>query len=145
MDMNSAFFLPKESRKPRWWVVDLQGKVLGRSATVIANVLRGKNKPYYTPHTDCGDYVIVLNADKVVLTGNKWQDKEYERYTGWIGGLKVTSAQDLAKRHPTRLIELAVKRMLPKNILNRQVFKKLKVYAGAEHPHQAHAPEALKI
>lgn len=137
MDMNRIFFLRKEDRKPRWHQIDAEGKVLGRLATEIADLLRGKNNPLYTPHTDTGDYVVVINADKIVLTGNKWEDKEYIHHTMWLSGLKKTSAKDLLKKHPTRLVEYAVKGMLPKNKLNRQVIKKLKVYVGAEHPHQA--------
>lgn len=136
-DMNSAYFMKKEARKPQWIVIDAQGKVLGRLATEIADTLRGKDKPEYTPHTDAGDYVVVINAEKVVLTGNKWQDKIYARYSGWIGGLKEVPAEQMLEKHPTRIIEHAVKGMLPKNKINREIIKKLKVYAGAEHPHIA--------
>lgn len=141
MDMNKAFFLRKEDRAPQWWVVDAEGVVLGRLATKIANRLRGKDKATHTPHTDGGDYVVVLNADKVKLTGNKLTDKEYERYTGWMGGLKVRTAQEVLQKHPTQLIELAVKGMLPKNKLSRQIIKKLKVYTGTDHPHVAQNPQ----
>lgn len=137
MSMNKVFFLRKEDKAPKWHVIDAEGQVLGRLATQIADTLRGKNKPYYTPHTDCGDYVVVINADKIALTGNKWEDKEYVRYTGWISGRKVTTAEEMREKHPTRIIEHAVKGMLPKNKLNREIIKKLKVYAGAEHPHKA--------
>lgn len=137
MDMNRSFVLKKEDRKPSWRLIDAKGKVLGRLATEIATILRGKDKPEFTAHTDAGDYVVVINADQIVLTGNKWEDKEYARYTGWMGGYKVTSAQDLMAKHPTRLIELAVRGMLPKNKLNREVIKKLKIYVGADHPHKA--------
>ena len=137
MDFNKAFYLKKEDREPQWILVDAEGKVLGRLATWIADTLRGKNKPIYTPHTDCGDYVVVINADKIVMTGNKMRDKIYDRYTGWMGGYKEATAREVMEKHPTRLVELAVKRMLPKNKLNREVFKKLKVYAGSEHPHIA--------
>ena len=135
--MNKSFVLKKEAHKPNWTLIDAEGKVLGRMATMIADILRGKDKPFYTPHTDCGDYVIVINAEKIVLTGNKMEDKEYARYTGWMGGYKVATAKEVMAKHPTRLVELAVKRMLPKNKLNRQIFKKLKIYAGSEHPHKA--------
>lgn len=135
MDMNKAFVLKKEDRNPRWIVVDAKGQVLGRLATKIADMLRGKDKPFYTPHTDSGDYVIVINAKEVVLTGNKWETKIYDHYTGWMGGYKVTTAGQLMKKHPTEIIELAVKRMLPKNKLNSDIFGKLRVYPGAEHPH----------
>lgn len=145
MDMNKTFFLPKESKKPRWRVIDAKGLVLGRLATRLADVLRGKDKAYYTPHTDCGDYIIVVNADKVVLTGDKWQNKIYKWHTGWIGGIKQITAENLAKRHPARVIEFAVRRMLPKNTLNRAVLKKLKVYKGMQHPHGAHQPEQMKL
>lgn len=137
MDMNKAFFLKKEDRKPQWHVIDAQGQVLGRLATRIADMLRGKDKAHYTPHTDGGDYVVIINAEKIVLTGKKWTDKTYETYSGWIGGLKVLTAAQMHAKNPEKIIELAVKRMLPKNILNRQVIKKLKVYAGADHPHIA--------
>lgn len=137
MDMNKAFYLHKEDRNPQWRLIDANGVILGRLATQVANALRGKDKPFYTPHDDAGDYVVVINADKVKLSGDKWEGKEYARYTGWIGGYKVTKAKDLLLKHPTQLIELAVRGMLPKNKLNREVIKKLKVYAGPEHPHQA--------
>jgi len=137
MDMNTAFFLKKEARKPRWKLIDAKGKTVGRLATQIADILRGKDKAEYTPHTDTGDYIVVINADQVVFTGNKWEDKEYARYTGWMGGYKVVAAQDMLKKHPERILEAAVKGMLPKNKLNRQIIKKLKIYAGAEHPHKA--------
>lgn len=145
VDMNSAFYLKKEENKyPQWRIIDAEGKVLGRMATEIAEILRGKDKPYFTPHTDSGDYVVVINASKVVLTGNKLEDKEYARYTGWIGGRKVTSAKELLEKHPDRVITLAVKGMLPKNILSRYLLRKLRVYPGNEHPHLAQKPEANK-
>jgi large subunit ribosomal protein L13 len=130
MDMNRAFFLRKEDSAPKWWIVDAEGLVLGRLATHIADVLRGKNKALYTPHTDGGDYVVVINAEKVKLTGNKLKAKEYASYSGWIGGLRITTAEEMLQKHPTHLVEAAVKGMLPKNKLNRQILKKLKVYAG---------------
>jgi len=136
-DFNKAFNLNKEDAKPKWRLIDAEGQILGRMATKIADILRGKDKPVYTPHTDCGDYVVVINADKVVLSGNKMEGKIYDRYTGWIGGYKEATAKEVMAKHPTRLVELAVKRMLPKNKLNRQIFKKLKIYAGSEHPHTA--------
>ena len=136
-NMNSAFFLRSEDRAPQWKLINAEGKILGRLATEIAEAIRGKNKPEYTPHADTGDYIVVINAEKIALTGNKLEDKIYRRYSGWIGGLKETSARDLLKKHPEELIQNAVKGMLPKNKLNRQVIKKLKVYAGAEHPHKA--------
>ncbi len=144
-DMNKTFFLRKEDRAPQWWILDAQDLVLGRIATHIADILRGKNKPEYTPHTDTGDYVVVINAEKIKLTGNKLEDKEYDRYSGWMGGYKVTTAGEILKKHPERLIEYAVKGMLPKNKLSRQVIKKLKVYAGTDHPHVAQGPAVLKL
>ena len=137
MDMNKAFFLRKEDRDPVWKLVDAKGQTLGRLATRIADMLRGKDQVYFTSHTDSGDYVVVINADKIVLTGNKWEDKIYDRYTGWMGGYKVISAKDMQKRHPDHIITHAVKGMLPKNKLNRQIIKKLKVYTGDQHPHTA--------
>ncbi len=136
-DFNKAFFAKKEDRKSKWHLIDAEGKILGRLATEIAETIRGKNKPEYTPHADFGDYVVVINAEKIALTGNKLEDKIYRQYSGWIGGLKETSARDLLKKHPEDLIHTAVKGMLPKNKLNRQVIKKLKVYAGSAHPHKA--------
>src|ERR1700722_9473650 len=137
MNMNTAFFLKKEERKPQWRVIDAKDQVLGRLATQIADILRGKDKAYFTPHTDSGDYVIVINADKIVLTGNKWENKTYESYSGWIGGLKVLTANQMHKKHPDRIVELAVKRMLPKNTLSRHLMRKLRIFAGAEHTHIA--------
>ncbi len=137
MNFNRSFVLKKEERNPQWRVVDAEGKLLGRLATQIADMLRGKDKPYYTPHTDSGDYVVVINADKVKLTGKKLEDKEYVRYSGWMGGKKVTTAKELLAKKPTKIIELAVKGMMPKNKLSKQSIKKLKIYAGSEHPHKA--------
>ena len=137
MDMNKTFYLHKEDRNPQWRVIDAKGMILGRLATQIADALRGKDKPYYTPHDDAGDYVVVINAEKIELSGNKWEGKEYTRYTGWMGGYRVTKAKDLLEKDPTQLIERAVRGMLPKNKLNRDIIKKLKVYAGPEHPHKA--------
>ncbi len=142
MNMNRSFTLRKEDRKPQWRVIDAQGKILGRLATQIADILRGKDKPYYTPHTDSGDYVVVINAEKVVLSGSKLKDKEYVSYSGWIGGKKVKTAREIMEKHPTRIIEYAVHGMLPKNKLNREIIKKLKIYAGEEHPHKAQIEKA---
>jgi len=127
MNMNKSFVLKKEERCQEWRVFDAEGRVLGRLATEVADALRGKDKPYYTPHTDSGDYVVIINADKIVLTGNKWEDKEYVRYSGWSSGKKVATAKELKEKHPTHIVELAVKGMLPKNKLNREILKKLKV------------------
>ena len=128
-----------------WHIVDLEGLVLGRAAARIAAVLRGKHKPTYTPNADCGDFVVVVNAEKVKLTGNKWTQKEYHHHTGYFGGLKSIRADKLLEKHPTRIIESAVKGMLPKGPLGRRMFKKLNVYAGPEHPHQAQQPQRLEI
>lgn len=141
MDMNKAFFKKKETATPRWWLIDADGQVLGRLATQIADRLRGKNQALYTPHTDCGDYIVVINADKVALSGNKAEDKLYDRYTGWMGGYKVLTARELLEKHPAKLVEYAVKGMLPKNKLNKEIVKKLKIYAGPEHPHEAQNPQ----
>jgi large subunit ribosomal protein L13 len=127
----------------RWHVVDATNLTLGRMCARIAAVLRGKDKPYFTPHVDCGDYVIVINASKVVLTGNKLNDKNYLTYSGYPGGQKKESARNLLGRRPEAVIERAVKGMLPKNRLGRQVYKKLYVYAGSEHPHAAQKPQPL--
>lgn len=137
MDMNRTFFLRKEDTNAQWRVIDAKGKVLGRLATEIADVLRGKDQATYTPHTDSGDYVVVINAADIKLTGNKWEDKEYITNSGWIGGKKVKSAREVYDRDPARLVQLAVKRMLPKNKLSNLVFKKLRVYANDVHPHKA--------
>jgi len=126
-----------------WYVVDATNLTLGRMCARIAGVLRGKTKAYFTPHTDCGDYVIVINAEKVVLTGNKMKDKAYITYSGYPGGQKSESAKDLISRRPEAAVERAIKGMLPKNRLGRQMFKKLFVYAGAQHPHIAQKPQAL--
>lgn len=137
MDMNKAFILKKEARAPKWHVVDASGLVLGRLATRVADILRGKDTAEYTPHTDSGDYVVVVNCDKIVLTGDKWSDKVYKNYSGWRSGLKLTTAQEMLNKKPEEIVRLAVKGMLPKNKLNRQIIKKLKIYTGAEHPHLA--------
>ncbi len=137
MDMNKSYVLRKEDRKPDWRVMDASGRVLGRLCTEIATILRGKHKPEYTAHTDGGDYVVITNCEKIVLTGNKWKDKMYESFSGYRGGLKQTSAENMMKKDPRQLIILAVKRMLPKNKLNRAILKKLKVYVGSDHPHKA--------
>ena len=129
----------------KWWVVDAEGEVLGRLATRVAAHLKGKHNPMYTPHVDTGDAVIVINADKVVLTGRKLDNKKYYRHSGYIGGLKTVTAKQLLEKRPEDLVRFAVKGMLPKNRLGRQLFKKLKVYAGAEHPHAAQQPVELSI
>jgi large subunit ribosomal protein L13 len=128
-----------------WVVVDAAGLPVGRLASRVAYVLRGKHKPGYTPHVDCGDNVIVINADKIVLTGKKFQQKMYYHYTGYPHGRRGESAADIIKRKPTFIVEHAVKGMLPKNRLGRQIYKNLHVYAGAEHPHQAQSPKIIDI
>jgi large subunit ribosomal protein L13 len=138
--------MPKENEIERkWYVVDADGKVLGRLATRIATILRGKHKPLFTPHLDVGDHVVVLNAEKIHLTGRKLQNKQYRWHTGYIGGLREVSAEKMLKTHPERVIEWAVQGMLPKNRLGRAMAKKLKVYRGAAHPHQAQQPQVLEV
>ncbi len=129
----------------KWYVVDLAGQRLGRAATTVATILRGKHRPVFTPHVDTGEFVIVVNADKVVLTGNKWSQKLYHRHSGYPGGIKSVTAEKLVQRHPEDMFFLAVRGMLPKNSLGRQMIKKLKVYAGSEHPHAAQQPEVLEL
>jgi large subunit ribosomal protein L13 len=129
----------------RWYVVDADGKTLGRLASQIATILRGKHKPTYTPHVDTGDFVIVVNAEKIRLTGRKLEDKKYYYHTQYPGGLRVRTAAQLLDRKPTKVLELAVKGMLPRNRLGRQMIKKLKIYAGPEHPHGAQQPEVLEL
>lgn len=128
-----------------WYVVDAQGRVLGRLASEVARILRGKHKPTYSPHLDVGDYVIVVNAEKVRLTGKKADQKEYFRHSGYMGGEKLIPFRRLQARHPDRVIRLAVKGMLPKNKLGRQMLRKLKVYAGPDHPHAPQRPEPLEL
>jgi large subunit ribosomal protein L13 len=129
----------------KWYVVDARGQTLGRLASRIAPILRGKHKPVYTPHLDCGDFVIVVNAEKVRVTGRKMDQKFYHRHSGYPGGLSSISLRDQLAQHPERVLEAAVKGMLPKNKLGRRMMKKLKVYAGDSHPHQAQQPQALEL
>ena len=137
---------PKKNEIERqWWLVDAEGMRLGRLATEVARILRGKHKPIYTPHLDTGDHVVVLNASKVVLSGNKADQKTYFRHSGYMGNEKHIPFKRMLENHPERVIELAVKGMLPKNSLGRRMKEKLKVYAGAEHPHQGQNPQPLKI
>ena len=131
--------------KKEWFIVDASGMTLGRLATQVASVLRGKHKPTFTPHVDCGDYVIIVNADKIKLTGKKWDQKYYYRHSGYSGGLKATVAKEQIKKFPTRMVEIAIKGMLPHTKLGDAVNKKLYVYAGADHPHQAQQPKELKV
>ncbi|MFZ7127747.1 MAG: 50S ribosomal protein L13 [Desulfobacterales bacterium] len=129
----------------KWCVVDAEGAVLGRLATTVASRLRGKHNPLYTPHADTGDWVVVINAEKVNLTGRKWDQKTYYRHTGYIGGIKAITARKLRDKRPEDLVRFAVKGMLPKNRLGRKLFRKLKVYAGDAHPHEAQQPETLEL
>jgi large subunit ribosomal protein L13 len=145
---NNKTFLPQKealNKNRKWWLVDANGIVLGRLASKVANLLRGKDKPYFTPSVDTGDFVIVVNADKVKITGGKEAQKTYYRHSGYMGGLKETSYQRMKANHPERIITHAIIGMLPRNKLNRKIVKKLKVYAGSEHKHQAQKPEVLKI
>ena len=135
--MNKAFFLKKEEHKPNWRLIDAAGQTMGRLATKISDILRGKDSAFFTNHTDSGDYVVVINAEKVVLTGNKLRDKQYVRMTGYIGNRKEFTAKQMFEKHPTEPLMLAVKRMLPRNKLSRQIITKLKLYAGSENPHKA--------
>jgi large subunit ribosomal protein L13 len=140
-----TFVAREEDVDKKWYVVDAENKVLGRLATQIAVRLRGKHKPIYTPHADTGDFIVVVNAKKVAMTGSKLDRKMYYRHSGYVGGLKQISARKLLEKKPEEIIRYAVKRMLPKNSLGRRQLKKLKIYAGPEHPHQAQQPEKLEI
>lgn len=140
-----TFSAKAEEVRRDWFLIDAEGKTLGRLATEVANRLRGKNKPIYTPHVDTGDYIVIINAEKVKVTGNKAKDKIYYKHTGYIGNLKSITFEKLIDKAPERVIELAVKGMLPKNKLNSAIFKKLKVFAGPEHTHQAQQPQLLEL
>ena len=140
-----TFMQKKETVDRKWYIVDAEGKTLGRLATKVATVLRGKHKPTYTPHVDCGDYVIVINADKVVLTGNKLDDKMYYNHSGFPGGLRERNAKTMIEKYPEEMVERAIKGMLPHNRLGRAMGKKLFVYAGADHKHEAQKPEVMEI
>jgi len=138
-----TYLAPIKEIERKWYVVDAEDKILGRLATEIAHRLRGKHKPTFSPFIDNGDFIIVTNADRIQLTGKKWDDKKYYRHTGYIGGIKESTAKELLEKHPTDLITKAVKGMLPKNKIGRAQLKKLKVYAGPEHPHKAQQPAEL--
>jgi large subunit ribosomal protein L13 len=140
-----TFQAKKEEIDHQWYLVDAEGKILGRLAVALAKILRGKNKPIYTPHVDTGDCVVVVNAKKVALTGNKMKDKVYYHYTGYPGGIREMSAEKLLAKKPTEMIRVAVKGMLPKNSLGREMLRKLKIYAGPNHPHEAQKPTPLEI
>lgn len=135
----------KEEVKREWYVVDAEGKVLGRLASEIAKRLRGKHRPDFAPHVDVGDFIVVVNAEKIRLTGKKWDQKIYWRHSGYMGGLKLRTARQMLEQKPEEILRLAVKRMLPKNRLGRKLLKKLKIYVGPEHPHQAQNPKPLEI
>ena len=145
--MTFKTYTPKTESKAdkKWYLVDADGQTLGRLATKIAVILRGKNKPVFTPHLDMGDYVVVINAEKIKVTGNKLEDKMYYRHTGYIGNLKSINLGKLLDTHPERVIQNAVKGMLPKNPLGRAMYRKLHVYAGPEHPHEAQQPTQLEL
>ncbi len=144
--MTTKTFLPSEaSLEPKWYVIDAADQRLGRLATEVARIIRGKNKPIYTPHMDTGDFVIIVNAEKIEVTGKKGSQKLYRRHSGRPGGMKIETFDQLQARIPERIIEKAVKGMLPKNTLGRNLFTKLKVYAGPDHPHEAQKPETLII
>ena len=140
-----TYHAKKDEIERKWFLVDAREKSLGRMASKIAYILRGKHKPFFTPSVDTGDFVIVINADQVHLTGKKWKQKVYYHHTGYPGGIKSITAEKLRDKRPEDLIRKAVKGMLPKNPLGRKMFKKLKVYAGKEHPHQAQKPESLNL
>ena len=144
--MKKYTYSAKQSdNKDKWYIVDAEGAVLGRIATKIAHRLKGKHNPLYSPHVDMGDSIIVINAEKIVLTGRKWDQKTYYRHSGYMGGLKSITARKLLEKRPEDIIRFAVRGMLPKNKLGRQMIKKLKVYKGDEHPHSAQAPEVLEF
>ncbi len=147
--MDSLSYKTKSARKEdvvrAWHIIDAENAIVGRLGTAVATLLRGKHKPSYTPHVDTGDYVIVVNADKIRFTGNKMKAKEYITFSGYPGGQKRKRAEEVMEKHPERILESAVRGMLPKNRLGRQMFKKLFVYAGSEHPHQAQKPQTYNI
>lgn len=143
--MRTTYMAKPQEIERKWYVVDAAGQTLGRLASEVASILRGKHKPTFTPHVDTGDHVIIINAEKIELTGKKLSDKKYYHHSMHPGGLKVTTAGNLRDNNPEKLLELAIKGMLPKNSLGRQMFKKLHVYRGAEHPHQAQKPENYEL
>ncbi len=143
--MKTTFMANASNVERKWYVVDAEGQILGRLAAEVAKILRGKHKPTYTPHVDTGDHVIIINADKIVLTGKKLTQKTYFRHSGYPGGTTFTPAGKLLAERPTKVLELAVKGMLPKNTLGRKMFTKLNVYSGANHPHEAQQPEKIEF
>ena len=141
----STFMANRATVKPQWYVIDATDQAVGRLAVTIANLLRGKHKPEYTPHCDTGDFVIIVNAEKVKFTGRKWDQKTYQSYSHHAGGLKVTSAREMLQRKPVEILYQAVKRMVPRNRLGRQQLTKLKLYTGPQHPHQAQQPKEFQL
>jgi len=135
----------KQTVEKEWLLIDAENEILGRLASKVANILRGKNKAYYTPHVDCGDYVVIINAEKIRLSGNKWEQKTYVRHTGYPGGQRFTTAGELMAKKPFAVVEKAVKGMLPKNRLGAQLFRNMHVYAGNEHPHAGQNPKAINL
>lgn len=143
--MRKTYSAKAEEVERTWYVVDAEGKTLGRLATEVARILRGKHKPIYTPHVDTGDFVIIVNADKIRVTGKRLDQKMYYRHSGYMGGLKETSLRTMLDKHPERVLQLAVKGMMPKNSLGRKMYRKLKVYAAPDHPHAAQNPQPLEL
>lgn len=141
----TSFLAKSHEVERKWYLVDAKGMTLGRLASSVATILRGKNKAIYTPHVDTGDYVVIINAEKIVVTGDKANQKYYKRYSGYAGGLKEIPYKDMLQKHPERIIQHAVKGMLPKNSLGREMFRKLRVYAGPEHDNQAQNPELIEL
>ena len=140
-----TYVVRQEEITRKWFVVDADGKTLGRLASAIAQILKGKHKPMYSPHLDVGDYVVVITAERIAVTGRKMDQKMYYRHTGYPGGIRESNLRDLLARHPTYAVKYAIKGMLPKNRLGRKMIRKLKIYAGPEHPHQAQHPEVLEL
>ncbi|OOB78586.1 MAG: 50S ribosomal protein L13 [Epulopiscium sp. Nuni2H_MBin001] len=143
--MRTTFMANAQNVEKQWYIVDAQGQTVGRLASQVASVLRGKHKPTYTPHVDCGDHVIIINADKVVFTGKKLDQKLYRRHSGYVGGLKETKARDVLNNHPERILMHAIKGMLPKNSLGRKLLTNVRIYAGTDHNHEAQQPKELKF
>ncbi|OOO00641.1 MAG: 50S ribosomal protein L13 [Epulopiscium sp. Nele67-Bin004] len=143
--MRTTFMANAQNVEKQWFIVDAQGQTVGRLASQVASVLRGKHKPTYTPHVDCGDHVIIINAEKVVFTGKKLDQKLYRRHSGYAGGLKETKAKDVLNTHPERILMHAIKGMLPKNSLGRKLLTNVRIYAGTEHNHEAQQPKELKF
>ena len=143
--MRQTYMAKASEVERKWYVIDAEGQTLGRLASEVASILRGKNKPIFTPNVDCGDHVIIINVEKIQLTGNKLKDKIYYRHSHHPGGLKQRTAGEMREKYPVQMLELAIKGMLPKNTLGRQMFKKLHVYTGAEHPHQAQQPVSYEL